>query len=481
MALANTNRRYSRPSFSNERTIGSNPWARPQYPRRNTPGCHRKLDMIFSLGRETNYEEVKNLLRVAGCIDPNDMYHNVRAIRIFNNNIHNGQVFVYCTTPGLSDIFAERLNALPGNLIRKCHSYTDRDIPVKFSFIHPSVNIQRDVVNAHLEKDYGHVKEWFELKETKDKIPTGAYTFIMREEDLKKNPLPEQVFLGGIPCYISYRTQNRVCYKCNLPGHLARDCKKDLFPQLSADLNNKSSEDGSIDVFLPGYIPPSPPLEVVTENNNKEVQENESNSSMPGLEESNKEVPTAPVKEVVEEQNDVSDDETILNNESDHDSNTGDSGDDGKKNEEHATPPTVEETPIIVDESHANLAARALSSHEIVPAVEVNSSTSGINDNKRKLNEAATPRKQLKNDNTFPPTILQSTQGMSVITDNLVLNDIRLSPQMNIGAHETIPSSTMGVVHHGVDIDISSDSDAGSIPSDSDADSVNSEFSMDTV
>ena len=238
---------------SNRRFATTNPWARPRYPRWKTSNYHRECDMTFSLGRETNYEEVFELLKVSGCIDPVRWFETLRSIRIHNNSVDNGQVMVFCTKPGLSDEFADKLNALPGDLIRKCHSYTDKDIPVKFSFIHPSVDIEMDIVRAHLEKDHGPVKEWFELKEKKYNIPTGAYIFIMKEEDLKVNPLPEQIFLNHLPCYISYRTQKRICYKCKQPGHIANNCTVNLFPQLLSD-SNAGEKRSTPDVFLPGYL-----------------------------------------------------------------------------------------------------------------------------------------------------------------------------------------------------------------------------------
>ena len=33
--------------------------------------------------------------------------------------------------------------------VKRCHSYNVKEIPVKFHNIHPSVNIQRDVVDGY--------------------------------------------------------------------------------------------------------------------------------------------------------------------------------------------------------------------------------------------------------------------------------------------------------------------------------------------
>ena len=91
----------------------------------------------------------------------------------------------------------DKLNGLINTSIRKCHSYTDKELPVKFNFVHPSIDIQKDIVDGFLGK-YCQGKEWFPLKDKTYGIQNGQYVFIMREEDLQKNPLFESVFLNHI-------------------------------------------------------------------------------------------------------------------------------------------------------------------------------------------------------------------------------------------------------------------------------------------
>ena len=228
----------------------SAPLYRPKYPRLDIVSYSRENDFTFSLGRQTSYEEVLGLLWEAGCVNPSNLLSSVKQLRI-TKNVDNGQVFVTCANDGVSDIWVDKLNGLAKSDIRKCHSYTDKEIPVKFSFIHASINVQKDIVDGFLCK-YGRVKEWFPLKDKRFGIPNGTFIFVMFEEDLAKNPLPECVFLNHIQVYISYRTQVVRCHTCNEAGHYSRECPKDVgqnFPRL---MGNQA---GAASVFLDGVVP----------------------------------------------------------------------------------------------------------------------------------------------------------------------------------------------------------------------------------
>ena len=59
-----------------------------------------------------------------------------------------------------------------------------------------SIDVEKDIVNGFLIR-YGIVKEFSQMKDKKYKIPNGTWQFIMMEEDLKRNPLPEGVMIGN--------------------------------------------------------------------------------------------------------------------------------------------------------------------------------------------------------------------------------------------------------------------------------------------
>ena len=227
-------------NMSNRGNSWDRPLFKPKYPKIVCNSYTRENDLTFSLGRATDHDEIVKLLLDSGCVGPKSLVKDVTMVKI-TGNLQNGQVFVTCSESGVSDSWVDKLNSLEGTTIRKCHSYTDKEIPVKFNFIHPSINIQKDIV-PFLEK-YGSVKEWFGIKDKKYGIPNGSFIFIMQEEDLRKNPLPESVFLNHVQVYISYRTQVIHCHQCNEAGHISRDCpKNNLFPNLNAANSNNSSD-----------------------------------------------------------------------------------------------------------------------------------------------------------------------------------------------------------------------------------------------
>ena len=96
---------------------------------------------------------------------------------------------------------------------------------MKFHFIHPSVNIQRDIVDKFLVK-FGQVKSWHATIDPLFKLLTGQYVFMMFEDDLKRNPLPMTIYINGVPCTISYRTRVKTCFKCGEEGHFKSGCPK---------------------------------------------------------------------------------------------------------------------------------------------------------------------------------------------------------------------------------------------------------------
>ena len=201
-----------------------------------------------------DYDEVVGLLLLSGCVEPNNLAEEISMLKI-TKSIHNGQVFVTCAKPGVCEEWVKKLNSLEDTSIRKCHSYSDKEVTVKFSFIHPSIDIENEIVKKFLERKCGPVKEWSALRDRKYGIPNGSYVFIMQEEDLAKNPLPESIFLNHVQTFISYRTQVVICHSCYKPGHIASECQEQLFPSLHGSQGFSGAKNG---VFLDGVFPRKP-------------------------------------------------------------------------------------------------------------------------------------------------------------------------------------------------------------------------------
>ena len=236
----------------NPRNAWDRPLFKPRYPKLTIKSYTRENDITFSFGKFIDHDDVVGLLVKSGCVTPKSLLDDVNMVKI-TKNLHNGQVFVTCSKPGVCDDWVDKLNSCEGVEIKKCHSYTDKEIPVKFNFIHPSIDIKAEIVDNFLQKFYGPVKEWFPIKDKKYGIPNGAYIFVMQEEDLSKNPLPESIFLNHIQVFISYRTQVVRCHGCNEVGHIREDCpNQNLFPHLSSANGNGGS------VFLDGRMPRRP-------------------------------------------------------------------------------------------------------------------------------------------------------------------------------------------------------------------------------
>ena len=120
----------------------------------------KEYDITFSLGRPTGRLEVVDILRSSGAIPKNDDLHDyISMITINDFNEQNGQVLIRCVNrPGLANNMVRKLGELVDPVLLRCHSYANSEVPVRFNFIHPSVDIQCDVVDNFLVK-YGKVKE----------------------------------------------------------------------------------------------------------------------------------------------------------------------------------------------------------------------------------------------------------------------------------------------------------------------------------
>ena len=234
IVITSKERRMATPSLVdlNERLPHGNVWqnrGRPKsliprvaVPTWDTPSYSREWDLTFSLGRETTEYEVLRLLLNSGCIDDTNIHDMIRGI-VVGDNFSNGQVFVYCAKPHLSNIFVRKLKDFLGVAIQNCHTYSNEEIPVKFSFIHPSVDIQKDIVDRHLKK-YGEVKSWSYVTDRRYNVRTCAVIFLMKERDLNENPLPSKIFINGRICRISYKNQPKTCFTCGSTEHMKKDC-----------------------------------------------------------------------------------------------------------------------------------------------------------------------------------------------------------------------------------------------------------------
>ena len=186
----------------------------------------KEFDLTFSLGRPTNRREVGNLLCRCGAFESyQELSQNLTHISINNNSSENGQVLIQCTKDGLADEIVDKLLGMDNSPVKRCHSYNVKEVPVKFHFIHPSVNIKRDIVDGYLSK-FGKVINWHAQVDPLFKLLTGQYIFLMLEEDLKKNPLPTTIYINGVPTSVHYKTRVKTCFKCGEEGHYRNNCPK---------------------------------------------------------------------------------------------------------------------------------------------------------------------------------------------------------------------------------------------------------------
>ena len=195
----------------------------------NSDTFTKEYDLTFSLGRPTNRREVGNLLCQSGAFSSyREVTERLTLITINNNSTENGQVLIQCRKKEYTNEIVDSLISMADSPVKRCHSYNIQEIPVKFHFIHPSVSIQRDVVDKFLKK-FGKVKSWHAQIDPLFKLLTGQYVFVLYEDDLKKNPLPSTVYINGVPTTVSYRGRVKTCFLCGEEGHYKSECpsKKD--------------------------------------------------------------------------------------------------------------------------------------------------------------------------------------------------------------------------------------------------------------
>ena len=185
----------------------------------------KEYDLTFSLGRTTSRREVVDLLCRCGALKSYADVNNCLGMISIGNNVLNGQVLIQCLKPGLCDEIVQKLINMEDSPVRRCHTYSNGEVPVKFHFIHPSVDIERDVVKNFLSS-FGQVKEWHATRDSVFKLLTGAYVFVMYEKDLKKNPLPSTVFINGVPSAVTYKSRPKICFTCGKEGHFKNECSE---------------------------------------------------------------------------------------------------------------------------------------------------------------------------------------------------------------------------------------------------------------
>ena len=225
------------------------PFLKRSYPKLTLDGYTRENDITFSFGRPTTSDEVISLLVHSGCVNAETYPEEISMMRINHKNVDNGQVFITSTKPGLSDLWVEKLIALEGTTLKKCHAYTNKEVHVRVSYIHSSMDISQ-FVREHLEK-YGKVKDWWKNVDYKYGLYNGIVTCIMFEDQLKLNPIPEKVVLNNVDVHIYYASRKQTCHICNGEDHLVEECpKKVSFPDLASA---KAAGCGS--VFLPTVLP----------------------------------------------------------------------------------------------------------------------------------------------------------------------------------------------------------------------------------
>ena len=115
------------------------------YPKIELEQYSREDDVTFSFGRETTYEEVLNLLSRSGCFRPEDYLSAIKMLRI-TRKTDNGQVFLTTAEKGVADMWANKINNFAKKDIRKCHTYTNKEVLVYMNTIHASVDVEKEVV-----------------------------------------------------------------------------------------------------------------------------------------------------------------------------------------------------------------------------------------------------------------------------------------------------------------------------------------------
>ena len=108
----------------------------------------KDFDFTFSLGKPTTRREVGNLLCQSGAFSSyKELSEKLTHMSINNNNTENGQVLIQCGKNILADDIVDQLLEMDNSPVKRCHSYKVQEVAVKFHFIPPSVNIQKDVID----------------------------------------------------------------------------------------------------------------------------------------------------------------------------------------------------------------------------------------------------------------------------------------------------------------------------------------------
>ena len=129
---------------------------------------------------------------------------------------------------------------------------------MRFNYIHSSIDVKAEIIDNFLSK-HGTVYDWWPVLDSNLKIPTGPHIFVMKEEDIRKNPLPPCVYLNHMLTYISHRNQPTICHYCKAIGHVKRKCPV-LYPELAEITGDKdpalpSTNGTGHKNFLSGNVP----------------------------------------------------------------------------------------------------------------------------------------------------------------------------------------------------------------------------------
>ena len=92
----------------------------------------RLRDFTFSLGYEIDTEKVIDLLIEYGITTAESLHNDIKMVKV-GRNLQNRQVLVTCQREGENDLMVDKLFAEAP--VINCHSYSNKEIPVKFSLL----------------------------------------------------------------------------------------------------------------------------------------------------------------------------------------------------------------------------------------------------------------------------------------------------------------------------------------------------------